>query len=223
MNKQTTDKLLNLKRLLCACESLRPEEREAFCGIVEEIIYSCTPVVRGKFDIYAFASKNPSHRVLNGVFYDSGKIVASDGYILAAVSQDYPGEREGLVIDKNGCKIDYCRYPNYLRVIPDTEGWPSYKIDFQKAREIIRQSKAWAKTHGLKQNCSQRLVKIGPACFMMNKIENILAGMEYIGADELRIKDGITAAVGKNDKGTLLISPFIEPERNEDVFIETLI
>ena len=223
MNKQTTDKLLNLKRLICACENLRQEEREAFSCIVEEIIYSCTPVVRGKFDIYKFASSDPSRRVLSGVFYDKGNIVASDGTILAIVRHDYPSEREGLVIDKNGCNIDYCRYPNYLRVIPETEGWPSYKIDFQKAREIISQSKTWAKTRGLKQNCNQRFVKIGPACFMINKIENILAAMEHIGADEIRIKDGITAAVCKNDTGTLLIMPFAEPECNEDVFIETLI
>ena len=222
MNKQTTDKLLNLKRLICACENLRPEEREAFSGIVEEIIYSCTPVVRGTFDIYKFTSSGP-RGVLNGVFYDKGNIVASDGKVLAMIRHDYPGEREGLVIDKNGCNIDYCRYPNYLRVIPDTEGWPSYKIDFQKAREIIRRSKAWAKARGLKQNCNQRLIKIGPACFMINKIENVFAGMEYIGVDELRIKDGITAAVCKNDKGTLLIMPFIEPECSDDVFIETLI
>ena len=58
---------------------------------------------------------------------------------------------------------------------------------------------------------------------MINKIENVLAGMEYIGADDIRIMDGITAAVCKNDKGTLLIMPFIEPECSEDVFIETLI
>ena len=58
---------------------------------------------------------------------------------------------------------------------------------------------------------------------MINKIENILAAMEYIGADEIMIKDGITAAVCKNDKGTLLIMPFIEPECSDDVFIETLI
>lgn len=222
MNKQTTDKLFNLKRLISACENLRPEEREAFGGIIEEIIYSCTPVVRGKFDIYKFTSSGP-RGVLSGVYYDKGNIVASDGEVLAIIRQDYPGEREGLVIDKTGCNIDYCRYPNYLRVIPETEGWPSYRIDFQKAREIIRQSKAWAKARGFKQNCSQRLVKIGPACFLINKIENILAGMEYIGADGLRIKDGTTAAVCKNDKGTLLVMPFIEPECNEDVFIETLI
>lgn len=222
MNKQTTDKLLNLKRIICACENLRSEEREAFSGIVDEIIYSCTPVVRGKFDIYKFASSDPSRGVLSGVFYDKGNVVASDGKLLAAIRQDYPGEREGLVIDKNGCTIEG-RYPNYSRVIPETEGWPSYTIDFQKAREIIRRSKAWAKLRGLKQNCKSRFIKIGPACFMLNKLENFLAAMEYIGADGLQIKDGTTAAVCKNDKGTLLIMPFIEPECTEDVFIETLI
>ena len=222
MNKQTTEKLLNLKRLLNACENLRTEEREAFSGIVEEIIYSCTPVVRGKFDIYKFASSVPSYRVLNGVFYDKGNIVASDGHILAVIRQDYPGEREGLIFDKNGCTIDSI-YPNYSRVIPETGGWPSYAIDFQKAREIIRQSKAWAKMRGFKQNCLQRFVKIGPSCFIINQLENVLAGMEHIGANAIRIKDGITAAVCKNDKGTLLIVPTIEPECSEDVFIETLI
>ena len=222
MNKQTTDKLLNLKRLLNACENLRQEEREAFSGIVDEIIYSCTPVVRGKFDIYAFASKAPSPRVLNGVFYDKGNIVASDGGVLAMISQDYPSEREGLIIDKNGCTIDSI-YPNYLRVIPETEGWPSYKIDFQKAREIIRRSKAWAKTHGLKQNCGQRLVKIGAVHFRLDRMEKVIAGMEYVGADKILIKDGITTAVCKNDRGTFLIFPTVEPSCKEDVFIEELI
>lgn len=222
MNKQTTDKLFNLQRLICACENLRPEEREVFSSIVEEIIYSCTPVVRGKFDIYAFASKAQSPRVLNGVFYDKGNIVASDGGVLAMIRQDYPGEREGLVIDKNGCTIDSI-YPNYSRVIPDTEGWPSYKIDFPKAREIIRRSKAWAKTHGLKQNCGQRLVKIGAVHFRLDRMEKVIAGMEYVGADKILIKDGTTTAVCKNDKGTLLIFPTVEPSCKEDVFIEELI
>ena len=58
---------------------------------------------------------------------------------------------------------------------------------------------------------------------MINKIENFLAAMEYIGADGLQIKDGTTAAVCKNDRGTLLIMPFIEPECDDDVFIETLV
>ena len=222
MNKQTTDKLLNLKRMLNACENLRPDEREAFTGIGEEIIYSCTPVVRGKFDIYKFASSDPMRAALCGVYYDKGNIVACDVRILAVIGHDYPSEREGLIIDKNGCTIEG-RYPNYLRVIPETEGWPSYAIDFQKAREIIRRSKAWAKMRGLKQNCKSRFIKIGPACFRLDEVETFISGMEHIGADELRIKDGITAAVCKNDKGTLLIMPFIEPECNEGVFIETLI
>ena len=214
--------MLNLKRLICACENLRPEEREVFSGIVEEIIYSCTPVVRGKFDIYAFASKAPSPRVLNGFFYDKGNIVASDGGVLAMIRQDYQSEREGLIIDKNGCTIEG-RYPNYLRVIPETDGWPCYAIDFQKAKEIIRRSKAWAKMHGLKQNCGQRLVKIGAVHFRLDRMEKVISGMEYIGATEILIKDGNTTAVCKNDRGTLLIFPTIEPECKEDVFIETLI
>lgn len=76
---------------------------------------------------------------------------------------------------------------------------------------------------GFKQNCLHRLVKIGPSCFIINQLENVLAGMEYTGADDIRIKDGITAAVCKNDKGTLLIMPFSEPECKDDIFIETLV
>lgn len=222
MKPETTKKLLALKNYLGACENLTAEQKAKFAKMIEEVFYSETPVIKGgKFDIYKFVGSESYRPALTGVYYDNGNVVACDGYILAAVKQEYPAEREGLIIDKNGEKID-AKYPNYKGVFPLTEGWPEYQIDFAQVREITKRSKAWAKANGKKQNCKERLIKVGPAFFRLDYFETFISGMEYIGENVLLIKDKITAAVCKNDKGTLLLMPLFEPEDKDGVFIEEL-
>ena len=190
--------------------------------MIEEVFYSETPVIKGsKFDIYKCVGSETYRPALTGVYYDNGTVIASDAHILAAVKQEYPAEREGLIIDKNGEKID-AKYPNYKGVFSCAEGWPSYKIDFAKVRNILKRSKAWAKANNKKQNCHERLIKVGPAFFRLDYFEILVSGMEHIENNVLMIKDKITAAVCKNDKGALLLMPFCEPSDEDGVFIEEL-
>ena len=221
MKPETTKKLLALKNYLGACENLTAEQKAAFSQMIEQVFYAETPLTNGKFDIYKFTNPKDRHEQLRGVYYDNGTIAASDGYILTAVKQEYPAEHEGLIIDKNGEKID-AKYPNYKGVFPLTEGWPTYQIDFAKVRNIIKRSKAWARANGKKQNCHERLIKVGPAFFRLDYFEILVSGMEHIENNVLMIKDKITAAVCKNDKGNLLLMPFCEPSDKEGVFIEEL-
>lgn len=58
-----------------------------------------------------------SPSVLRGVYFDEGKLIASDGRTLIIVKQEYPREYEGKIIDKKGDEIEGY-YPLYKRVIP---------------------------------------------------------------------------------------------------------
>ena len=222
MKPETTKKLLDLKYYLGACDNLTPDQKAKFAKMIEEVFYSETPVIKGgKFDIYNFINPKDWHEQLRGVFYDNGNLVASDGRVLAVIKSDYPSEREGLIIDKNGQTIN-AKYPNYKSAFPCTEVWPAYQIDFAKVRDIIKRSKAWAKANGKKQNCHERLIKVGPAFFRLDYFETFVSGMEHIENDVLMIKDATTAAVCKNDKGALLLMPHLEPQEKDGVFIEEL-
>lgn len=175
-----------------------------------------------KFNIYKFTNpKEPRHQ-LRGVYYDNGNLVASDGCILAVIKNEYPAEYEGRIIDKAGKDIKL-KYNNYRCVIPIAEDWPTYKIDFAQVREIIKRSKAWAKANGKKQNCKERLIKVGPAFFSLDLFEVLISGMGHIGNNILMIKNAIIQAVCKNDKGIFIIMPHCEPSDKEGVFIEELI
>lgn len=223
MKPESTKKLLALKNYLGACENLTPDQKAKFAKMIEEVFYAESPVIKGaKFDIYKFASDDPIKPVLNCVYYDNGNVVATDGYIIAVIKSDYDKEREGQIITSDGQVLEGYKYPNYKGVIPTTDGWAAYNIDVAKVRDIIKRSKAWAKTNGYKQNCTNRLIKIGPACFSLKYFELLVSGMEYIGENTLMIKDERTCAVCKNDKGTLMLMPYIEPQETDGVFIAEL-
>lgn len=67
--------------------------------------------------IYKCTANDPLRPAMNAVFYDSGKIVSSDGYILIAISHEYSPENEGKSLDKSGKEVNG-RYPNWRAVIP---------------------------------------------------------------------------------------------------------
>lgn len=224
MKPETTKKLLALKNYLGACDNLQPDQKAKFAKMIEEVFYAESPVIKGgKFDIYKFTTPVIWSDILAGVYYDNGQIVATNGHMWAAIKSDYPSEREGLVIDKNGKEIKG-KYPNVKNVIPSTEGWSEHQIDFAKVCEIIQRSKAWAKANGKKRQSVdvERLVKVGPAFFLLDYFEKIVSGMEYIGENVLFIKDKISGAVCKNDKGALFLTSCLEPSDEDEVFIEEL-
>ena len=223
MKPTTTQALKDLKNYLNACDGLTDDQKQKFNQMIEEVFYAESPVIKGsKFDPYKFVDADNPHRQLTGVYYDNGNVVASDGRIISVIKSEYPSEREGQIITSDGQVLEGYKYPNYKGVIPTTDGWSAYNIDVAKVRDIIKRSKAWAKANGYKQNCTNRLIKIGPAYFSLKYFELLLSGMEHIGENKLMIKDEITASVCKNDNGTLLLMPHLEPQETEGVFIAEL-
>lgn len=142
MKPTTTKVLKELKNYLNACDGLTDEQKQKFNKMIEEVFYAESPVIKGgKFDIYKFASDDPIKPVLNCVYYDNGYVVATDGYIMAVIKSEYDKEREGQIITSDGQVLEGYKYLNYKGVIPTTDGWSAYNIDFAKVRDIIKRSK----------------------------------------------------------------------------------
>lgn len=223
MKADSIKTLHNLRSLVNSWGDLDNNHREIINEAITTVFFCETPISKSKkFDYFKLVNKKHTYTALRGVYYDNGNVVASDGHILAIVKSDYDTEREGQIITSDGQVLEGYKYPNYKGVIPTTDGWPTYNIDFAKVRDIIKRSKVWAKANGCKQNCTNRLIKIGSACFSLKYFEVLISGMEHIGDNTLMIKDKITAALCKNDKGTLLLMPHIEPQDTEGVFIAEL-
>ena len=69
------------------------------------------------FDIFACCYEDTKRSFICGVYHDNGKMVATNGNILAIVRADYDHEKEGKIINRNGSKMAGT-FPAYERVIP---------------------------------------------------------------------------------------------------------
>lgn len=88
-----------------------------------------------------------SNRLYRGVYHDNGHKVATDGYILVVVKENYDEKLEGLVVGRKGVIIDkkykyddgevvVQSYPNWRLVIPRTESCEPIPFDMEKLFKI---------------------------------------------------------------------------------------
>lgn len=72
-----------------------------------------------KASISDFASTDPTRLFMNGIFYEKGFAIATNGRILIKLKKSYPAEWEGQIINPTtGTEIDGT-FPNYKKVFPD--------------------------------------------------------------------------------------------------------
>lgn len=74
-----------------------------------------------KLDIYRYVDKG--REGMAGVLHEGGKVIATNGKVLAVVGREYPASLEGKIIDKKGNEIE-ARFPNYrsiVGIVQDTE------------------------------------------------------------------------------------------------------
>lgn len=74
-----------------------------------------------KASILDFVSKDKNRRFMQGVFYEDGFAIATDGRVLIKQKTSYPAEYEGKIIDPTNGKEIEGQYPNYKRVFPAKE------------------------------------------------------------------------------------------------------
>jgi hypothetical protein len=76
-----------------------------------------------KFDLSKFV-KNPKDDTTNisvtGIYHENGFRIATNGYILCVVDNDYPDEYEGKIISLNG-EIIEGNFPKWQSILPNDE------------------------------------------------------------------------------------------------------
>lgn len=85
-----------------------------------------------KYYLKGFISNNEENH-LNGVYHDGeeGYAVASDGFILAAVSSAYDENIKGKLIYPNG-EVEEVKYPHWKRVIPEKKYLTKIDLDINQ-------------------------------------------------------------------------------------------
>ena len=74
-----------------------------------------------KASISDFVSTDKNRLFMNGIFYEKGFAVATDGRMLIKLKKDYPSEWEGKIIAPNTGKEIEGQFPSYEKVFPNKE------------------------------------------------------------------------------------------------------
>lgn len=111
------ESLKKLERVINLIESSDLSSKELLISELKQVIFFETANCKSKFNLYDFTSKDNIRPAMTGVYHENGLKIATDGYILCVIKEQYAPELEGKVIDKFGVEIE-CKFPNWKRVIP---------------------------------------------------------------------------------------------------------
>ena len=165
-------------------------DNETIKALCNEILYidACnTTVKNSKFDIYKYVGKDKTRKRLQGVYYNNGDIVATDGHLLVVLqNQKYNPTYEGKIIGKSG-EIFEGKYPNYKLIKPaKLDNYILTQLDYNRLEEINKSDKAkvmamqdYEKKHYIP------VVKIGDAYFKLELVNKLVTFMKHIGTNEI--------------------------------------
>ena len=159
---------------------------------------------------------------MEGIFYDNGKQVASNGQFLIVLNEEYAPELEGKIIDKNGEECEGI-YPKYKTVIPKMDGYQAYDIDVDRFYDWIDERRAAYKL----QNAGKHVkwsdgwfVRIGHCLFKAKDFNMVIKAGKMLGSLTINTIAADRASVIKSEKGTFLAMPWREAD-SDDVLILT--
>ena len=174
-----------------------------------------------KFNIYSFcAGKEAESPALMGVHYSNGTVTASNGHILVQKKEDYPAEKEGKSIGKDGAAIE-SKYPDVQGVSPkdvsglpsvyfdatDLERWCSAVIEQAKQARQRAQTKIPAKYDG-----STTVIKVGDqyAWYDTEQLYQFAQAAVEIGATKLYLyrNYGHDILYTESDMGRVMLMPY---------------
>ena len=165
-------------------------DNETIKALCNEILYidACnTTVKNSKFDIYKYVSKDSTRERLQGVYYNNGDIVATDGYLLVVLqNQKYNPTYEGKIIGKSG-EIFEGKYPNYKGVMPaNLDNYILTQFDYGRLEEINKSDKAKVMAmQDFEKKHYTPVVKIGGAYFKLELVNKLVTFMKHIGTNEI--------------------------------------
>lgn len=118
------------------------ESADYVAKLVMEVIRMETPAASSKFNIAKFCdTKNSNRPAMQSVFHDQGYKVASDGYILIALKEQYAEDMEQKLLNVHTGEIyehgvEY-RYPQWRTVIP-YYNYATATISLDKLNEAMK-------------------------------------------------------------------------------------
>ena len=165
-------------------------DNETIKELCNEILYidSCNTIVKNsKFDIYKYVGKDKTRERLQGVYYNNGDIVATDGYLLVVLqNQKYNPTYEGKIIGKSG-EIFEGKYPNYRGIKPaNLDNYVLTQFDYGRLEEINKSDKAKVMAmQDFEKKHYTPVVKIGNAYFKLELVNKLVTFMKHIGTNEI--------------------------------------
>ena len=188
---------------------------------------------KSKFSVWDFVAGKevrPSAKIptiLEGVYYDKGFRVATDGKVLVKEKNTaYPAEYEGTARMRDGVRTDEgVKYPPYERVIPAYKQADSRKIDFADLlgflnavkERVTAEHKATNQHRSLSAALnntpiSMRLANGQVVSFSLAKLMKFALAAKQIGADRVYGDDWIRAILAKNKNGELALLIPVRPD-----------
>lgn len=199
--------------------------KELAISRMKQFVLLNTPTQKGgKVKIYDWTDKEQYRPNLMGVFHDSeNKVaVATDTHALIVSKSDYVECEESHIVAKNGDEIQG-KYPDYKRVMPDTDECLLFDIDRDKIKRILTEYKAERK---LDKSVEYNAINVGSPdkpfyltpdnCKLLLQLPDgdffIQANSQY-GDYNARPLSYESA----DDNYKAIFMPMHYPERNEDV------
>ena len=165
-------------------------DNETIKALCNELLYidACnTTAKNSKFDIYKYVGKDKTRKRLQGVYYNNGDIVATDGYLLVVLqNQKYNPTYEGKIIGKSG-EIFEGKYPNYKLIKPaKLDNYVLTQFDYNRLEEINKSDKAKVMAmQDFEKKHYTPVVKIGDAYFKLELVNKLVTFMRHIGTNEI--------------------------------------
>jgi len=199
------------KKLSTVFQYLKRNGADNVAQLITEIIRAeCRTKRSTHFDLYDYADKT-GRRHMEGIYYNDGKQVVSDGHQLLVLNEKYDEDLEGKIIDKNG---EECAgvYPKYMMVLPETlDDYEPTEIDIEKFYSWIDERRAayQVDNFGKKTKWSDEwYVKIGHCLFKASRFHLLIKAAKELESLTLYTKDSEQGAVVKSDKGIFMSMPW---------------
>lgn len=174
----------------------------------------------GKVKIYDWVSKDGYRPQMCGVFHDAeNKVaVATNTHALIVSKRDYVECEESHIVDKNGDEIQG-RYPDYKRVMPDTDECLLYDVDREKVKRILTEYRAERK---LDKSVEYLAINIGspdkPLYLAPENCKPLLQlpdGDFFVSANDYNSR--AIAYESEDGNYRAIFMPKFYPEHNEDI------
>lgn len=195
--------------------------KELAVNRMKQFVLLNTPQQKGgKVKIYDWVDKEKYRPNLMGVFHDAeNKVaVATDTHALIVSKRDYVECEESHIVDKNGDEIQG-RYPDYKRVMPDTDEYLLYDVDRDKIKRILTEYRAERK---LDKSIEYLAINIGSTdkplylapenCKLLLQLPD---GDFFVSANDYNSR--AIAYESEDGNYRAIFMPKFYPERNEDV------